>query len=318
MVYLWTMSPRRSELVFVDGRVYHLGLLPQELAPCIFLVGDPHRAHLVAAKFENVTHQISNREYLTITGTFQGQAMSVIGTGIGTDNVEIALIEAYALLAFDPVKQVPKAKIPTVQIIRIGTSGGIQTDIAAGTMAITRYALGLDSTGLYYDHPAQDETITELEAQCLDILDQQTPEPARFKGKLPVYASKAHPLVHQALIDSASAFQVSAESGITVSAPGFYGPSGRYIKGLSNTVPQIKSALESLQYRGFQVINMEMESSLIFHLCGKLGIASGTICPIISNPQTHGTITGYKDLINKAIEIALNAMVKLRSTQSML
>ncbi len=291
----------------VDGKVYHLGLSPEQITPNIFVVGDPARAHRVASRFEEINHQVQHREFITITGRYQGHQMTVMGTGIGTDNVEIAIIEAYGLLAFDH-HQFLKHPPPQIRIIRIGTSGGIQADIDAGTLAVTNYAIGLDSTALYYDHQTTDD-IEQLESLCIKILDQQIPEESRFKGRLPVYASQAHTSVHEALVTAAAGLK--AVSGITVTAPGFYGPSGRHIPGLVNTLPQIKSVLATLSYRDLRIVNMEMESSLIYHLGEKLGIKCGTICPIISNPVSHQSIPDYQMLVDQAIDTGLRAMVSL-------
>ena len=181
----------KSEIVIIDQKVYHLGLAKGQLAPNIFLVGDPARAYKVAEHFDSIQHEVKHREYVTLTGTYQDLPVSVIGTGIGTDNVEIALVEAYTLHAFDFESQEKLPNPPGLNIIRVGTSGGVQADIEPGTLGIATYALGLDSTGLFYDHPPADEQVLAIEHVATDLLDEATPTGSRFKGKVIPYASKA-------------------------------------------------------------------------------------------------------------------------------
>ena len=304
---------QQSEIVIHDNRVYHLGLAKGELATNIFLVGDPARCYKVAAFFDNIDYEIKNREYVTLTGSYQGLPVSVIGTGIGTDNMEIALLEIYTLFEFDFHTKLKSVDRPNVNLIRIGTSGGVQQDLPAGTMAIANYALGMDSTGLYYDHPAGDDNIEKIEIRANQLLMEATPPDGRFKGKIITYASKASTKVTEALIQQAEKTDTSYACGITASSPGFYGPSARYIDGLKNSIPKVKQVLAQLDIEGKKVINMEMESSLLFHICAPLSYQAGTICPIISNPYASDNLIDYDIVIEKAIKIAMSAMVNLCS-----
>lgn len=301
----------KSEIIITDNKVYHLGLKKDQLAPNIFLVGDPARCYKIAEHFDAIQHEVKKREFVTLTGMYQNQPMSVIGTGIGTDNVEIALMEMYTVLEFDFTTQERLHKKPTVNIIRVGTSGGVQADLAAGTMGIARYALGMDSTGFYYDHQTVDETITAIEKQADQILDNTIDSTSRFKGKIYTYASKASQVIIDALIHQAEKREVPYSVGITASSPGFYGPSARIVDGIQNTVPNIKHELAKLSVDNNRVINMEMESSLLFHLCDALSYRAGTICPIISNPYSSADLIDYDQTIRDAIELALGAMVEV-------
>ena len=274
-------------------------------------MGDPARALRVAKRFDNILHEVRNREYVTITGSYIGLPVSVIGTGIGVDNVEIALVEAYTVAAFDFESSEYQPGTPPLKFIRIGTSAGIQDDIEPGTMAISTYGLGLDNAGLYYDHPPADELVTEIEDQAARILVDATPAGARFREKIIPYASKATPAVVTALKDRATALNVDHVTGITAATPGFYGPSSRYIEGLVNTVPSIKTELAKLRVQDEMIVNMEMESSLLFHVAGHLGCAVGTICPVISKPTSSTAILDYAASVESAIDIALGAMCQL-------
>lgn len=302
-----------SEIVVVDGKVLHLGLAKGQLADNIFLVGDPARATRVAKRFDSIEYEVRNREYLTYTGRYDGVPVSVIGTGIGVDNVEIALVEAYAVSAFDFDSGERQATSPPLTFIRIGTSAGIQDDIEPGTLAISSYALGLDNCGLYYDHPAADELVTEIERQALGILTAATPVSARFRNKIIPYASQASPQVVSALAACAQAANIEYVTGITASTPGFYGPSSRVIEGLANTIPSIKTLLSPLRVQQHKVVNMEMESSLMFHIAAHLGCAVGTICPIISKPRASTAILDYTASVESAISVALSAMLQLKT-----
>lgn len=305
----------KSEIVVIDGKVLHLGLTRGQLAANVFLVGDPARATRVAKRFDTVSAEVRHREYVTFTGSYKGMPVSVIGTGIGVDNVEIALVEAYTVHAFDFDSSEYRSGTAPLKFIRIGTSAGTQDDIEPGTMAISTYALGLDNAGLYYDHPPADQVVTDIEQQAFEILVNSTSEAARFRSKIIPYAAKASPSVVAALADRASSLNVDYVTGITAATPGFYGPSGRYIEGLVNTVPSIKTQLSDLQVQDHRVVNMEMESSLLFHVAGHLGCLVGTICPIISKPTASTVILDYAASVEGAISIALGAMCDLNGIQ---
>lgn len=300
-----------SEIVVIDGKVLHLGLARGQLAENVFLVGDPARALRVSRRFDEIHCEVRNREYVTITGTYGGVAMSVIGTGIGVDNVEIALVEAYTVHAFDLDSSERHADATPLNFIRIGTSAGVQDNIDCGTLAIANYGLGLDNAGMYYDHPAADENVTRIEERAYEILKDATSQQARFREKIIPYASRATPSVVAALVKAAKSLDINYVVGITAATPGFYGASGRYIDGLVNTVPGIKSKLAALDVAGDRVVNMEMESSLLFHVAGFLGCPAGTVCPIISKPDSSTAILDYSASVEQAIDVALGAMLDM-------
>ena len=301
----------KSEIVIVNERLYHLGIKKSDLAKNIFIVGDPARATRVSEEFDRIDSEISNREYLTYTGIYQNIPVSVIGTGIGTDNVEIALVEAFIAHEFDLKTGERFQNCSPLTIIRLGTSGGVQPDVTPGSLAISSYALGLDSTGIYYDYPIDDEMLNRIETESSEILNSAISDNSRFKGKVIPYASKASTEVTDALINQTQELNVEFATGITVSSPGFYGPSSRHIEGLNNTLPDIKGSLSKLNLDGLKVHNMEMESSLLFHLCSQLGYRAGTICTVISGPNDSDSIIDYERAIGKTIKVGLNALLEL-------
>ncbi len=297
----------------VDGCVYHLGLRPDELAPNLFLVGDPARAYRVAARFDRVEHEAKHREFVTLTGTHQGLPVTALGTGIGPDNVEIALVEAWALATLDLATRErrpahgPGAAQP-LTVIRVGTSGGTREDVPVGTLVVTSHAIGLDSTGLFYEAPPADETVTALERAARSALDAGVRPGSRFAGAFAPYASRAAPELVRALERRAAAAGARHATGVTVTSPGFFGPSGRFLDGITNTIADVKARLGRIEVGGMRVLNMEMESSLLFHLAALLGARAGTICPTLSNPSGHGAVTDPAPLVEQAIDVALAAM----------
>jgi uridine phosphorylase len=301
----------RSEIVLANDRVYHLGLPPQVLAPNLILVGDPQRAYRVAEKFDTINEEFRNREYLTICGRYRGIPCSVIGTGIGTDNVEIAIVEAYGLLCLDLGFNTTLYRPSDIKLIRVGTSGGISSDVPSGTLVISKYAVGLDSTGLYYDVPITDPIIPKLESTVHQALDTHLPNTSRFKGKIFPYGAKSSLLLSNLMFHKANDRQARAATGITVSTSGFYGPSGRHINGLTASLPDLKEILAGIEIDGLKILNMEMESSLIFHLCGHLGIESSTICPTISAAVEDTELVDYGKLIDLSIDIALETLLEV-------
>lgn len=305
----------KSEIVIVNNKLYHLGIKKGEIAKNVFIVGDPARAIRVSKAFDSIDYEVSNREYLTFTGKYQGIPVSVIGTGIGTDNVEIALVEAFIAHEFDLKTGIREKNCEPMTIIRLGTSGGIQPDVIPESLAISSYALGLDSTGIYYDQPTEDDTIKRIEKDSAEILNNAIDNSSRFKGKIFPYASKASTEVTNALIHQAKISGLEFDTGITVSSPGFYGPSSRIIDGLKNTLPDIKGNLSMLNINGLKAYNMEMESSLLFHLCAQMGYRAGTICTVISGPTESDSIIDYETAIGNTIKIGLKALVELEDSK---
>jgi uridine phosphorylase len=306
--------PRRaSEIVMVGDRAYHLGLRASELAANLFVVGDPARARAVAERFDRVDHEVKHREFVTLTGVHQDLPVSVIGTGIGPDNVEIALVEAWALKSLDPETRLRRptegpGSAQPLTVLRVGTSGGTREDVAAGTLVVSSYAIGLDGTGLFYDGPPADKIVTALERAARSAIDEGTRPGSRFRGSFAPYASRATPGLVSALERQAQARGARFATGATVTAPGFFAPSGRHLDGVTSTVEDVKARLGRIEAHGVRVLNMEMESSLLFHLAALLGVRAATICPTISSPASHASVLDPAPLVAQAIEIALAAM----------
>ncbi len=297
-----------SELVLRDGRAYHLSVAGHELARNWLVVGDPARAMRVASHFDTIDHDRRHREYVTLTGTYRGTPMTVIGTGIGTDNLEIALLEGYGMLDIDPLTGRKNPDAEPVRVIRVGTSGGARDDVAPGTLVVSQYAIGLDSTGLYFDVPAADATVLALEEAAIAALAATTKAGARFANRLPVYAAKADEPLARQLAEMCRARGLPMACGTTVAAPGFFGASGRRMDQTSLTVPTIKQALAAIEVTGQRVLNFDMESSLLFHLAQSIGWRAATICPTISAPSAHGAVIDPQVAVDAAIIVAMDVL----------
>lgn len=291
-------------------RVYHLALSQEQLARNVMMVGNPKRA-LKAARFFDLDTEndvVQNREFISVTGTYKGMPITVIGTGIGTDNVEIVLVECFGLAAFNLRTRTKKRQADSLTIVRVGTSGGPQKGIQPGTLAISDYALGLDNTGLFYQTALPDETAGRIEAAAYQIITEATPAECRFKGWIRPYASKASSVLRDALARVASKRGYPYTTGITASASGFFGPQGREIPGLPITVPMLQERLAELYVDGLTVVNIEMESSLLFHLARSLDYRACTICPIVANRPAGTFLEDYSEEEEHAIKVALIAL----------
>ncbi|HIH42997.1 TPA: nucleoside phosphorylase [Candidatus Woesearchaeota archaeon] len=301
-----------SELIIINGRVYHIGTKADELASQIFVTGDPGRVDAVANHFDNIRSKVSNREYITVTGTFRGMPVSVMSTGIGTDNNDIAVVEAHACNAIDLDTRIEKdpTNVTPLTVIRLGTSGGPQPDITIGTLAISSYALGLDNTGIAYNFPPADQVCKDLNRIAYEMITAATPDGNYYRGWLRPYSSKATPEVVEALARQAQLKGFPHAVGITASTSSFYGGQGRQIPGFPLTVNDLPDVLERLRVGDLRVVNIEMESSLLFQLLTGVGYRCGTICPVIAG-RAEGTFIEpdvKAKSIERTIEVGLAAM----------
>jgi uridine phosphorylase len=310
-------SIKTSDLPIVDGRVYHLNLRPEELAKDIIVVGDPERVPFIADEFlEEIEVDRSHRGLRTITGCVRetGQRVSVVASGMGTPSMEIVLNEVVALNEIDFETRERKGQFDALTVIRVGTSGGIQRDTELGTLVITKYAVGLDNTGLFYDAPCTDEALKMLEERVREAVDGATPRGSRFKGRVFPYASRANRGVVDAMEGEARGLGLRYKKGITVSNSGFFANQGRALSRVPLTVPDIDGILSSMDtgIEGLRVENMEMEGSFLLHFMGALGYRAGVICPVIDNRREDRFATQYTQYVRDAAEVALRALHALR------
>lgn len=288
---------KKAELVLnTEGSVYHLKLKPGDVAKTVFLVGDPARARIISTFFDEVELQQSNREINTFTGYYKGKRMSVLSTGMGTDNIEIVVNELDALFNIDFETKLPKQETVSVNLIRIGTSGGLQPDIPVNdSYIVSKYGLGLDGLAYFYEKgPLVMER--ELTSSFINQMewDRDLPKPYAVKG-----SSKLLEVIGG-----------NWRKGITLTAPGFYAPQGRELR-LKVTDNTIIDRARNFKYSGDQVTNFEMETSALYLLAAMLGHHAVTICDIIANRITGEFNQNYHASMERLIKEVLERATAL-------
>lgn len=280
-----------TELVLNDQQqVYHLGLSPDQLATKVILVGDQDRVALVSAFFETIEHRSQHREFVCHTGKYHGKRISVLSTGIGTDNIDICMQELDALVNIDLASRTEKKDKTKLEIVRIGTCGILQSNIPLHSFLLSNYAYGLDNVAHFYPIHFQPEELKlcELINTCLNLPHGITP-----------YLVKADVKLNQ---------RFSSESiyeGVTVTSSGFYGPQGRSLR-MKSKINDVHLKLENFKYNEVQIVNFEMESSAIFSLGRELGHACTSICLGVANRPKETFSKGFEKEMNALIQYVLD------------
>jgi Uridine phosphorylase len=247
-----------------DGSVYHLNLLPKHISDTVIAVGDPGRVYMVSQFFDEVEFEMNKREFITHVGKYKGKKITVISTGIGTDNVEIFFNELDALVNVDLKTREPKSRKKKLKIIRIGTSGSLQEDITVGTHLVSTMAVGLDNLMTFYDFPMDD-----MEAGLAHDIQKKTGLPF-----MPYVVSGSEDLINQIGFDM--------EKGNTVTCPGFYAPQGRSVR-LPIRFPRLLEDLNYYHKGDFWLTNFEMETSAYYAMARLLGHEAVSVNAIIAN-----------------------------------
>ena len=269
------MPIKESELILnPDGSVYHLNLKPEHVAENIIFVGDQNRVEKISKHFDTIEFETQKREFKTHTGTYNGKRISVISTGIGPDNIDIVLNELDALVNIDLSTRQPKENLTSLNIVRIGTSGSLQHDIPVDAFVLATHGLDLNAM---------------LHAYQIDPVSNPDIEEAFIKHTN-WNPKKGRPLI----IANSPSLQKRFESektfkGITATAGGFYGPQGRVLR-LPLKDPNLNSKIDSFQYNGFRITNLEMETSVIYGLSKLLGHNALSLNAIIAN-RANGTFS---------------------------
>lgn len=290
-------SIKSSELITNDdGSIFHLHLLPEDLANDIILVGDPGRVETIGAKLDKIELKKSNREFCTITGTLKNHRISIISTGIGPDNIDIVVNELDALVNIDLKTKEIKSEKSSLNIVRIGTSGSVQADIPVDSFVISEKSVGCDGVIRFY---AGNEKICDKSFEDAFIKHcNWAPDAAR-----PYVVNASAQLVERLHTEGKSI------KGVTLTAVGFYGPQGRILR-LPLAMPGINDRITAFQHNGYKVTNYEMESAAITGLCNLLGHHAATICLIIANRMTGDASADYHGYMNKLIDYTLNKLVQ--------
>jgi uridine phosphorylase len=309
-----------------EGRIYHLQIKPGQIAPDILLVGDPGRAELIGSTFlRDLELEHEHRGLVTVTGTadLTGEQATIISpvrasvatSGIGTSSLEIVVQELVALNEIDVETRSHKSDFPRLNILRVGTSGGLQASTALGTPIITSYAIGMDNTGLFYEAPYADEVCQRLEQELRQVVKRSMRPESRFYGRIQPYVSRAEPALVAALEEAAAQLGVPAKVGLTVSSSGFFAPQGRDIARVKPSVPGLDRIFAEFDPRvdGQRIENMEMEASFLTHFLGGLGYWAGAICPTIANRRENTFDHQYQESVRNTIRVALLALATVRS-----
>lgn len=259
-----------SELILnSDGSIYHLNLLPGDIADTIITVGDPERVSHVSCYFDSIEVRKSKREFVTHTGTLYGKRISVVSTGIGTDNIDIVLNELDTLVNIDLQTRLPKPQLQQLNLIRIGTSGAVQPDIPVNSLLVSRAAFGMDALMNYYQHQ-----LSPAEKQLLDAFTATFPT----GNTLSPYIASANDLLLKS-------FATDLPQGITLTAPGFYAPQGRQIRAIS-THTDLMNIVQKFHFNGQRITNLEMETAGIYGLAAALGHRAVSFNVILANRAT--------------------------------
>lgn len=282
-----------SELIINgDGTVFHLHLLPEQLADTVILVGDPGRVDLIGNYFDSKEFRQASREFVTITGTYKGKRMTVVSTGIGTDNIDIVVTELDALANVDFKTRTEKAEKKQLTLLRLGTSGALQPDIELGTFLFARTSVGFD--GLLNFYKGRNE-VCDLE------MEQAFMKHVGWSDLLP------KPYFIDADKELFELFKDTTREGVTIAAPGFYAPQGRWVR-MEPADAKLNEKIESFDYHGRRITNFEMESSALAGLGKLMGHRAGTICTIIAQRVAKETNTDYKPYVEKMIVMALDKL----------
>lgn len=281
-----------SELIIRDdGSVFHLNMKPSQLANRVILVGDPGRVELIASRFDSIDSRTSNREFVSATGSYQGKRITVLSTGIGTDNIDIVMNELDALVNIDLATRTVNDTLRSLTIVRIGTCGGMQEDVPLGSFVASEYSIGIDGVLNFY---AGRDAVSDLDME------------RAFVSATDWNPQKAAPYVVKA--DDELTDRIAADDmirGMTVSANGFYAPQGRVVR-LQLDDPDVNSKIRAFRYGDLKVCNYEMEGSLIAGLSRMMGHKALTVCCVIANRFAKEANVNYKGGIECLIDKVLH------------
>lgn len=282
-----------SELVLnADGSIYHLKLLPEQLAERVIVVGDQGRVEEISRHFDRIEHKVQNREFVTHTGVYHGKRITALSTGIGTDNIDIVMNELDALVNIDLENRIPKLEKQTLEIVRIGTSGTICDDIPVDSVLASTHGLGFDGLLHFYQFQpnADEKALTDAIIKALS-LPENLNTPYVVEGNLELF-KKMSP---------------GYFTGITATASGFYGPQGRQIR-LEPAVPDLNERMMQFRFGEHRITNFEMETSALFGLAQLLGHKAATVCVIIANRARKEYSKNYKPPMQQLIVDVLDRL----------
>ncbi len=276
---------KQSELITnPDGSIFHLKLHPGDISDKIIIVGDPGRVDMLSGFLHDIRVRKENREFRTVTGSFEESELTIISSGIGTDNIDILVNELDALVNIDLKTGIAKEDPVSLTLVRVGTSGGLRADVPAGSIVLTEKAVGFD--GLIHFYEGYDWILDTL---LSDYLAEFLEWPDTLSYPYAVNANRE-------LMELFS--NEDYIRGITISSPGFYAPQGRKLR-LETFDSEINGKLSEFSFRGKNICNYEMESSALYGLSALLGHKALTVCAVLANRVTGEFIHDYKPVVMK-------------------
>lgn len=283
-----------SELIInEDGSVFHLHLKPDQLADKVILVGDPGRVPLIAAHFEEKEFDIESREFRSSTGTYKGKRITVLSTGIGCDNIDIVMNELDALANIDFKNRIENKISRQLDIVRIGTCGGLQSYTPVGTFICSEKSIGFDGLLNFY---AGRNQVCDLKLEKAFLKHME------WKGNL------GAPGLYVINADEELSNKIAQNDmvrGVTIAANGFFAPQGRELR-VPLADPKQNEKIEAFEYKGYRITNFEMESSALAGLSKLMGHRATTVCMVIANRLIKEANTGYRNTIDTLIQTVLD------------
>lgn len=291
--------PESELIINKDGSVFHIHLKPEQLADNVILVGDPGRVAMISQFLTDIECHNASREFVSVTGSYNGKRITVLSHGIGPDNIDIVMTELDALANVDFETREVKPEHRTLNILRIGTSGALHADIPLGSFVLSHMSVGFDGVMNWYGN-REKVTIPAVEDAFKRHLNWEPTLPSP-------YFVKASPRI----IDL---FRDVTIKGVTISAPGFYGPQGRVVRmplAMPNMLKDIESFRFSVAGEDYRITNFEMESAPLAGMAAHLGHEACTVCCIIANRYLHNSNPDYKANVRQLVELALMRMSSL-------
>ena len=286
--------PESELIINSDGSVFHIHIRPDQLADKVILVGDPGRVEMFRPLLEKVECEGASREFVWITGRYNSERVTVLSTGIGTDNIDIVMTELDALANVDFTTREVKPEHRTLDILRIGTCGAIQPEIPLGAFIFSHISVGCDGLLNWYDNRDRIALLDFEEAFKKHVhWDKHLPDPYFVRAS-------------DKLIDK---FADCTVKGMTISASGFYGPQGRVVRqGLA--MPNMLEDFETFEFDGYKITNFEMEGSALAGMSAKLGHNAGTVCCAIAHRYLKDANTDYKPRVKELVVLALDRLTR--------
>ena len=286
--------PESELIINGDGSAFHIHIRPEQLADNVILVGDPGRVAMVKSYFSSIEAEGASREFVWATGLYNGKRLTVLSTGIGTDNIDIVMTELDALANIDFETREVKPEHRTLDVLRIGTCGAIQPEIPLGAFIFSHISIGCDGLLNWYENRDSIALLDFEEAFKKHVhWDKHLPDP--------YFVRASDKMIRK--------FEDCTVKGMTISASGFYGPQGRVVRqGLS--MPNMLEDFESFEFKGYKITNFEMEGSALAGMSAKLGHNAATVCCAIAHRYLKDANTDYKARVAQLVELALGKLTE--------